>query len=87
MTPTEILAGLASIDIDPVFLHQGMRLCYWCHNANVGAFPQSHTEDCPWAALRKRHRLKTKEPLPLFGDDIATVDAPLLNATASGEAT
>lgn len=68
MTAAQILAGLAAIDIDPVFLHQGMRLCYWCQNAD-GMGKMSHTEDCPWAALRKRHKKATKDTLPIFVDE------------------
>lgn len=67
MTAAQLLEALAAIDIDPVFLGHGMRLCYWCQHAD-GMGNQSHAEDCPWAALRKRHRKATQDALPPFVD-------------------
>lgn len=66
MTPAQIVEALAALDTDPVFLFNGMQLCYWCQDPVDMGF--RHADDCPWAALRKRHKKPKQDPLPELVD-------------------
>lgn len=69
MTAAQILERLADLDTDPVFLYRGMLLCYWCQDPVDMGF--KHADDCPWGALRKRHKKPTQDPLPELVDVVS----------------
>lgn len=66
MTPAQIIEALNALDTDPVFLFNGMQLCYWCQDPVDMGF--KHSEDCPWNALRRRFKKLNQPPLPELVD-------------------